>query len=404
VLTRVLLLALLGVAGGLTGLYLWAGSHFGAVQRALAERDYAEAKRHALLCLRVWPGDPETHFLAARACRSLGAYDEAERHLKACRHGDTLGEAVELEAALLQTQRGDLARKEGFLLSCVEQEHPDSPLILEVLVKGYVQTHQLARAMDCADRWVRSQPHDAEALFWRGRVRELLYAHQPAMEDYRRALALDPQHDRARLRLAEHLVQSGQVEEALEHYEHLAQEQPANDVVQLGLAHCYNELRQPDKARPLLYLLLAAHSNDSAILLEAGKNALLTDRPTEAEDYFRKAVQIAPYERMANYLLAVCLQQRGQSEEARGYLRQMERIHRDVQRLRELTRQAGNKQPDAAARYELGTLLLRNGHEEEGRAWLEGLLRIDPQNGPARAALTEYYQHKGDRALAARYR
>jgi tetratricopeptide (TPR) repeat protein len=400
----VALLALLSLGLYYGGRNLWAAYHFRAAQRALGQRDWIHAHDHLLLCLRAWPQSAETHLLAARACRQLDNYDEAEQHLNACREAEKVHDAVELERALLSAQRGELSRVQGYLLACVQQNHPDSGFILEALTKGYVQTHQVTRALDCADRWVQNQPENADAFFCRARLKEQLYAYQKAIEDYRRAVELNPGYDQARLRLAEHLIQSGEAEEALVHFERLAQDQPENFTVLLGLARCRNELHQAEQARPLLDRLLAEHPSDGAVLVEHAKLALHTGQLAEAENYLRKAVAAAPYDRTANNLLAECLQQRGRRDEAKVYEGQAERIQSELQRLKELMRQIVDVPPDSSVRYEIGTILLRNGHEQEGLDWLQSLLKLDPHHRPAHETLSDYYQHKGNQVLAARHR
>ena len=47
---------------------------------------------------------------------------------------------------------------------------------------------------------------------------------------------------------------------------------------------------------------------------------------------------------------------------------------------------------DPALHCELGELLLRSGHREEGLRWLHSALRQDPQFEPARKALAEFYR------------
>src|SRR4029077_6714339 len=127
----------------------------------------------------------------------------------------------QLEAALLRAQRGDLAGDERYLVACLEQDHEDSPAILEALTKGYAQTYRLPEALHCAQQWLKRQPDNTQALFWRGLIWEQLYSRREAAEYFRRVVELDPQEDQARLHLAEKLLDSGQPTEASEHLRQL---------------------------------------------------------------------------------------------------------------------------------------------------------------------------------------
>jgi tetratricopeptide (TPR) repeat protein len=397
------LVILAGLGAYLAGKHFWAEYHFRIAKESLAKRDWAGAHAHLLVCLRVRPDDGRAHLLAARSCRYLEAYDEAEEHLKASRELGAIQDDVDLEWALLFAQRGDLKRVEGKLLACIKQNHPDTASILEALTRGYAQSCQLARAQECADLWVQKRPDHAEALFWRGRIKEEMCLSQLAMEDYGRAVELDPGHERARRRLAEHLVQSGQAEEALGHFECLARDQPDSVPALLGLARCHNELRQPNEALVLLDRLVATHPDDVQILVERGKAALQINQLAEAEEYLRRAVKLSPHEQTANSLLGTCLQQLGRRDEAKIFLAEADRIQNELQGLRKLMQQAAASPSDLSARYDIGMILLRNGHEQEGQAWLEGLLEIDPQHRPAHQALKEYYERQGNRTLADRH-
>src|SRR5262245_33799522 len=110
---RVLLAALLVLAGLAAGGHLWAHWHYREAQKALGQRDFAGAQQHLTRCLTVWPRSTAVHLEAARAARKAGAFDEAERLLS--RHRELGGDPGprDLERLLLDVPRGDLGRQEG---------------------------------------------------------------------------------------------------------------------------------------------------------------------------------------------------------------------------------------------------------------------------------------------------
>jgi tetratricopeptide (TPR) repeat protein len=398
------LLALIGIGGYITALYTWAQYNYWAAQRALERRDFTQARDRLERCLQVWPTSAATHFLAARAARRAGAYDDAERHLNACRQWNGVPEALELERALLRAQRGELPRVEGYLLHCVQKEHPDVLLILEALTRGYMKTYQLGQAIECLNGWLERQPDDVQALTWRGYAQDLVRRFDEALTDYRRAVELDPAAEEARLRLAELLLHSHQAQEALAHFEHLRHRRADSPVVLLGLARCRRELGQAEEARQLLETLLAKDPRDYLALTERGKLALEAGETVAAEAWLRQALAVSPAERETTYLLLQCLNRLGKKKEAEECQARLGEIDKDFKRIVEVTREILRSPDNPALRCEAGTILLRNGQPKEGLRWLDSALQQDPRHPETHRTLADYYARAGQPDVAAQHR
>jgi tetratricopeptide (TPR) repeat protein len=390
-------LVLLGLGVAVAAGTLWVEYHLRAARLALERRDFPRARAHLTRCLQARPNAPEVHFLAARAARRAGDADAAERHLSTCQRLGWVAEAVELERALLRAQRGELARVEGYLLPGIRKDHPEAVLILEALAQGYLKTYRLGEALHCLDLWLQREPDCVPALVWRGEVKERRQQFTEAAAAYRRAVELDPDHDPARRHLAQVLLRADLAEEALGHFEHLYRHQPGNPVVLLGLARCQRLLGRRDEARQLLEALLAGQPGHVETLSERGRLALETGEAAAAEDWLRKAVALAPYDRDALYLLYQCLLQRGRRDEAQSHLTRLEAIAADLQLLSELTRKIAAAPNDPALRHEAGLICLRNGQDQEGLRWLQSALQEDPNHRPTQQALAEYYGRAGPR-------
>jgi tetratricopeptide (TPR) repeat protein len=402
-----LVLVLLGTIGlGVysAGLYTWAYYNYWDAQRALARRDFAQARLRLERCLQVWSNSADTHFLMAQTARRSGAYDDAERHLNTCRQLQGVPEAIELEQYLLRAQRGDLSRVEAYLWACIQKDHPDKLLILEALSQGYLKTYNLPGAVDCLSRWLQMQPNQLQALIWRGQTLERLRQPDDALEDYRQALALDPDAEEARLRLADLLTDSHHGKEALEHYDYLRQRHVANSKVLLGLARCRRQLGQSEEARQALEELLAEEPNDFAALAERGRLALEAGDPAAAEEWLRKSLAIAPYERETNHIFLQCLHRRGKKQEADACQARLEEINQDLRRLVEVTRDIPRSPHDPARRCEAGVIMLRNGQDKEGLRWLESALQEDPRHAETHRVLADYYERTGQADLAQHHR
>ncbi len=399
--------ALLGGASYLIGRHAWAYYHFHEAEPAMARRDFDQARAHLALCLEVWPDSGETHFLMARAARRGGKYGEAQTHLSRARELKWVPEALDAEQAMLKAQRaeqGELFEIQGLLFSWIQDDHPDSVLMLEALAQGYMKTYFLSAAMQCLDLWLGREKDAVQALFWSGDVWEKLHKYEEALADYQRVVDLAPDRDDARLRLASLQLQAHRAAEAAPHYEQLYERQPGDPAVLLGLARCRIEQGKPEEARQLLDALLMAQPRDGLALGERGKLELDAGRPEEAERWLRQAVAQAPYEREVVYLFVQTLQQQSKNEEAVAWVDRLAQIKADLNRINEVMLDIHAHPADPAPRHEAGRILLRNGQEQEGRRWLENALQQDPYYRPSHELLAEYFEKHGEPKRAALHR
>jgi tetratricopeptide (TPR) repeat protein len=387
------------------GRHAWAEWHYRAAQHALERRAFAEARTHLACCLQVWPTSASVHLLAARAARRAGAYPDAEQHLQRCQELTDTPDGLTREWNLLRAQRGELTPQvEGYLASCLRQDPPDAPLLLEALTQGYRQTCRLGEARACVEQLLERQPDHARALVWYGEILEQFRLPQLALDAYQRAFDLDPEDDWGRLCLAELKLHRHDAAAAAVHFEVLCHRLPGNAAVRLGLARCRRQAGQTDEARQLLDALLVEHPDEGLILSERGRLALNAGELAAAETWLRQAAARLPGDRQAIYALYQCLSQRGRTAEAETYLARAEAIDRDQRRVADLTEQVVKARQAPALRCELGVLCLRLGQEQEGLRWFFSALHDDPAHKPTHQALADYYQRTGQPDRAAYHR
>ena len=400
------LIGLLGVVGWVGGRRLWAEHHFRAAEQAAERRDFAQAREHLAVCLQTMPASGRVRFLAARTARRAGDFDLAKEHLRACGQLGFEPKTVEVEWSLLAAKRGHFAQQEPFLWILVEQDHPDTLVILEVLIDGYIQHYRMLRALRCLDLYLERESENVQAWLGRGWVCERLFYWADAVQSYRRAVELEPagRQEPARLRLAKALVVTGPPEAAAEEFEALRQGRPEDPEVLLGLARCRRQQGRLDDAGRLLDELTSRHPLEDALLGERGRLAMDVGDPAEAEGWLRKAVAKSPHDREARYNLYQCLKQQGKEKEAQKCLSIFERLDADLKRIDWLTRQMQRTPYDPELYHEAGILCLRNGIPEEGVRWLRLALQYDPQHRPSHQALADHYQGAGRPDLAAQHR
>jgi tetratricopeptide (TPR) repeat protein len=373
--------------------HLQACYHFRAAATELQRFHNAQAIRHLQVCLRVWPHDPDVMLLAARSARRARHYDEADRLLQMYQQARGLDDAGTLEQLLLTAER----RVDQVAELCwrhVEHGHPDTPLLLEALTRGYLRQYRLVDARRCLDYWMEHQPDNAQALCLEG-LFHLDYGHARSAGEasFRRAVELDPDHEEARQGLAVALLDGFHYPEAVEHLERLHQSQPDNLSVQVGLAEGLVGLGQSARAVGLVDGVLAVQPRFAPAVALRGRLALSAGQSDEAETWLRQAVALDPANHRSLYNLIQCLGQNGKEEEAQRRRQQLQQMEEDLARFNEIVTKDLRQRPrDPALHCDLGRLLLRGGQREEGLRWLKSALHLDPQYAPARQALAEYQQ------------
>jgi hypothetical protein len=112
--------------------------HHRRVARAELQRYHTpQAARHLLICRAIWPRDPETLLLAARAARRAKLYGGSERLLRDYQQVRGRDEAYTFEHLLL-TAECRLDEAADSCWQCVEEGRFDAALLLEALTRAGV--------------------------------------------------------------------------------------------------------------------------------------------------------------------------------------------------------------------------------------------------------------------------
>jgi tetratricopeptide (TPR) repeat protein len=391
-----LLLAGLAVAGG----WLWHArlvrQQWRQAEAALGRHDLAAAAAHLTRYLEHRPNDTAAWFLTARIARRLGRYPEAEQSLKRCQQLGGVTEATRLEWDLLRVQQGDLADVHTRLRMTITPDHPDAPLVLEALARGYLRCDRLREVVEACDLWVSRQPDHPWPWLWRGGVFERLGNYHQALADYRRALENAPDDRDVRQALGALFVRARQPGAAVEHFQYLLDRSPDDHEALLGLAACRIEQGESEEAVPLLERVLANEPTPARGLFLRGKAALELRDAAGAQHWLAQAVRQAPDDPEALHQLILTLRTQGEDAEADQLAPRLEALRQDLARLNELTRTIARNPDDARPRYEAGVVALRLGRTDEGVRWLESALRARGDHRPAHAALAEHFRRLGD--------
>lgn len=286
---------------------------------AIERRDFGEAGRLLDDHLKRNPGDRDARFLAARTARRAGNTEAADRHLRSFQELGGDPELIERETLLRSVQAGEVRLGPALYAYCeARPDDPAVPFMLEALAQGFRQAGQMGQAFACLDKWLAlplSIADRAQGLVWRGDVLEYLDRPRDALEDFRRAVELVPDHYEARLRLATALSTT-EPRTALSMYIQLERESSGRPEVRVGIARCHRQLGDFSAAAEVIGPLLNDRPNDGEVVIEAAKLALDRGRPSEAEPLLRHAIELVPNIREPVVQLIRCLSDLGRDAEA----------------------------------------------------------------------------------------
>jgi predicted Zn-dependent protease len=399
---------------GLLLLVLWAGfqsirftqawHHEREARKAIEARDFAGARGHLTICLEIKPDNPNLHFLAAQTARRDGDLDTAEQHLLACQRLEDVLDDVTLEWALLLAQRGELSEVEEYLKRRAAELGAAASPILDVLSWEYIKLHRLADATTYLNAWLVQEPNNDDAWVRKGWIAEHLLEFPAALEAYGKALEISPERDNVRLRIGEILVQKNRPAEALSHLQQVHRRRPQDPDVVVPLARCQRQLGKLEDAERLLSEVLDAYPHHSLALSEQGMVSLAANKPKQAEELLRRAIQYGPQDRQVLYNLYQCLEQIDKKEEAAKIQARLQKMEDDLIRMTKIMQDVLKRPHDAALRCEVGQIFLRNGFKDDGLHWLSTALQEDPNHQPTHQTLAEYFDQRGDKELAEKHR
>jgi predicted Zn-dependent protease len=381
----------LGIGACLGGRQAWAWHHRRAAKQAAERGDFQQAWLEIAAPLEVWPGDPHTHFLAARYARRADRLRDADQHLNICQNLEGVTPENGFEGALLRAQQGALTEVENALHSRVINKDPDTVLIFEALAKGYIVVYRLNDAMICLGQLLEQDPDHGPALVMRGRILNAAERALLAIEDFRRAVKLYPTRDDWRQELAELLMEHHFPNEALPLLQDLRTRSSAPEVL-LDLARAWRQTGEPEQAHQVLIELLAAHPNHADGLAEKGQLAKEAGHADAAEPLLREAYRLDPTSYHIGYSLYECLGTLGKKVEAAALLDELLKRKSGLARVQRIALELTKVGKSATLRHEAGATCMRLSIEDEGLRWLLSALQDDPDHGPTHLALAEYYE------------
>ena len=391
---------------GVSGFYGYAVWEWRAAVAAVRDGRPADARKKLAICLSVWPKDPNVHRLAARAARLTRDYPAAETHLNIClklEHGAS--EDTQLEFLLMRAQTGEVEEVAPLLFGYVDRRHPDSAMILETIALVYMYHLRYGPAHFALKRWVEAYPDSARAYHYRGWVLERMNQPKLALDDYLRALELEPSLDRVRIRVAEMYLEDKDAQHAFPHLEQVLARDPDQAEALAALGQCRFLQGRHAEARQLLETAVVKLPNNSTVLLHLARLDIADHQPARAEVRLRRVLDNDPADTEARYVLVTALKFQNKDAEAAAELAEHDRHKALLERANQLLQEeARHPSRDPKVAFEIGSLLLQIRQEKQGLYWMDEALSWDPAHRPTHQALAEYFELKGDQERAAMHR
>src|SRR5262249_47733614 len=155
--------------------------------------------------------------------RRASNYTEALKHLEACPRSNDSREAIDLERGLIAIQQGFYTNElDALCRRHLAKQESNEYSILDAMSIGFLKTYRLNEALICIERMLALQPSSNDAFRRRAWICSQIGKTDQAEQDYRQALASDPNDGVARHGLAQILLDIRKnPEEAAEHFERI---------------------------------------------------------------------------------------------------------------------------------------------------------------------------------------
>jgi Tfp pilus assembly protein PilF/peroxiredoxin len=227
-------------------------------------------------------------------------------------------------------ERGYMEQAEHFLQLALRDD-PSGAEALYGLGSVYLQQQKSTEARDSFERAVRLQAHYPGTLPNAWNNLGLLAAREghteEAIQDFQRALTMDPDHLIALQNLGNAYRQMKRWDDAKNVLQRALQLSPENPEANYGLGMVFAQLNETDHAYEYLQKALAARPAYPEALNNLAILYLRTQRRDEAESSFKESIRVAPSFDQAYLNLARLYKIEGDIQKARAVLLQLLKQH-----------------------------------------------------------------------------
>ena len=347
----------------------------------------------------------QVHFLKARDAYKRGHLDEASFHLDhAQRGGHPEPEASRLRA-LIWVRLGRFAEAEPVLVRLLNTSAAPDPEADEALARIFLESYRLEPAARVIARWIRDAPRDGKPYLWLTEVDRRLRGDKPDVMEghYRTALQLDPGLDKARLGLADMLLEQPGTTRRSGSTPPTSRASPTTRPATSASA-AWRWAGGTWRTPPATWTGHGTAPGDPIALKE---RALVDTRLGDDEAAVRRlseAIQADALDDGSLYNRAIALRRLGRNAEAEADSRKLERLREDQAEVLKIREKLMADPKNNEVRSVLARWMFEHGRDEEGLRWARQILAVDPRHRETNRLMAEYYERKGEPGRANYYR
>jgi Tfp pilus assembly protein PilF len=399
--------AALFVLGGLTATVYSAYDHYrvsqlaGTVRKLFAARHHDQAREPLRRWLSERPDSAEPYYY--KAWLAL-AFDQPADAIKAIEQAKKLGFDPDLIArlvAICQSRAGRINEAEPILERAFHQESEPRLEVAKEMAKIYLTSFRLVQAGNAVERSRLLAPEDPQPYLWSNEI-ESRGSAEPAIliQNYRAALARDPNLDKARLALAEQLSKARHFDDAEHEYRIYLKRNPKDAAALVGFGRTFFQRGDVATSTQYFEAALEVDPRQPDALKELGQMDLQQGQFQKARDRLKLVTEMQPFAYDVRYSFAQALRLAGDESRSRIETANAVRLRKEQDHILKLRTSLRGNPNNPAVRFEVAKWMIENGHVQEGLDWTSEILRAEPRHGPTHRLLADYYQKEGNTGQA----
>lgn len=345
-----------------------------------AFNEFAEAEK-------LSPGNLEVKFLKALAYTSLKRFDDAAKEYGGITEKDPQNFKALSSLADLYVMQGKMPEAALIYEKLLLTKEGKWPIVYFNLGIVYSKLENVDEAIDNFKKAVELEPDYIEAHLALGVLHEIKKDYESAIKNYENALKIDPLNKRVYEHIGAVYYEAGRIQDAIHNYELLITLDPKDANSYIDLAYIYIKQKDSEKGIAILTdALINDVADKEALYIALGYAFSLDKKFNEAIEQYQKLLKEKPNNAKGHFFLGAAYERNGQWAEAVKVFRRAIEID-----------------PKNAEAYNyLGYMFAEKGENlDEAVELVKKALALDPANGAYIDSLGWAYFKKGmtDEAL-----
>lgn len=380
-------------------------------QNAMGSRQWERAQWWLDWSSRVSSQNAHGEYLRSQLARKQGDLTQMGSHLQAALKLGYSKDLLEREQTLALASLGQINEEgERKIKQWIMEPSADVADILDSYTNGLLVNSRLEESKQLFLLWEEKLPSDPIPVYRRARVAEHMSRAEDAIALYKACLEKDPKFVRARYALARMQRLGRQPEAALKLYEACA-EGRSKPVALMGMAQCYKDLGEYEKARDLWKQVVDLSHEEiqsslksvddfqdrEVIASELGCLETEMGNYDEALKYLEMALKANPLDSIARYSYGVTLRNLGREKEAEENFERTRISRESLDKVSILKERLAREPNNTELRLEVAKIVLEHESEKTAIHWVKSIFAYDPGNREAHQFLLNLYQAKPDR-------